>query len=54
MTLAKAANIYWLGIKKLRGFLNDYVLLALYHGPPSPQRSRWAPGQTPDVRPSKD
>ena len=27
--MRKAANIYWLGIKELRSFLHDYVLLAL-------------------------
>jgi ABC-2 type transport system permease protein len=27
--MRKAANIYWLGIKELRSFLGDYVLLAL-------------------------
>jgi ABC-2 type transport system permease protein len=25
----KAANIYWLGVKELRSFLHDYVLLGL-------------------------
>jgi len=27
--MRKAANIYWLGVKELRSFLGDYVLLAL-------------------------
>jgi ABC-2 type transport system permease protein len=27
--MRKAANIYWLGIKELRSFLHDYVLIAL-------------------------
>src|ERR1700677_1476878 len=27
--MRKAANIYWLGIKELRSFLHDYVLLGL-------------------------
>jgi len=27
--MRKAANIYWLGVKELRSFLHDYVLLAL-------------------------
>jgi ABC-2 type transport system permease protein len=27
--MQKAANIYWLGVKELRSFLHDYVLLAL-------------------------
>ena len=27
--MRKAANIYWLGIKELRSFLRDFVLLAL-------------------------
>jgi ABC-2 type transport system permease protein len=27
--MRKAANIYWLGIKELRSFLQDYVLLGL-------------------------
>jgi ABC-2 type transport system permease protein len=27
--MRKAANIYWLGIKELRSFQHDYVLLGL-------------------------
>ena len=27
--MRKAANIYWLGVKELRSFLHDYVLLGL-------------------------
>src|SRR3984957_18406342 len=27
--MRKAANIYWLGLKELRSFLHDYVLLGL-------------------------
>ena len=27
--MRKAANIYWLGLKELRSFLQDYVLIAL-------------------------
>ena len=27
--MRKAANIYWLGIKELRSFLHDFVLLGL-------------------------
>ena len=30
--MRKAANIYWLGVKELRSFLHDYVLLALVVG----------------------
>ncbi|MGO4869375.1 MAG: ABC transporter permease, partial [Roseiarcus sp.] len=27
--MRKAANIYWLGVKELRSFLRDFVLLGL-------------------------
>ena len=27
--MRKAANIYWLGVKELRSFLHDFVLLGL-------------------------
>jgi ABC-2 type transport system permease protein len=27
--MRKVANIYWLGVKELRSFLHDYVLMGL-------------------------